>query len=161
MFTKPVPNHDDETPITSRMPNGLVEEIQGIADDTRRSRSKTIVLLLEKGIAAYRLDGVLGEKPANKPPLKALESKQILNSAEIVDAIQADYPEFAVMDILNIISNRHLEQYDRQKIDLVREYAGLPTQNESPTNGTTGTSAWRGDQDHRVSYRSKNKGTTK
>src|SRR5437868_6346947 len=64
MLTRPVPNQDDETPITSRMPNGLVDEVQAIADETSRSRSKTIVLLLKKGIEAYRKDGVLGEKRA-------------------------------------------------------------------------------------------------
>jgi hypothetical protein len=57
-----VPNQDDETPITSRMPGSLVKEIQDIADETSRSRSKTIVLLLRKGIESYREDGILGER---------------------------------------------------------------------------------------------------
>ncbi|MGA9773219.1 MAG: hypothetical protein WBV94_29580 [Blastocatellia bacterium] len=59
MCNSGVSENDNETPVTSRMPNSLIAEIMAIAKETSRSRSKVIVLLLKRGIEAYRSDGVL------------------------------------------------------------------------------------------------------
>lgn len=59
MSTRGVQENDDEIPVTSRMPRSLIGELEGIASETSRSRSKVIVLLLKRGIEAYRGDGVL------------------------------------------------------------------------------------------------------
>jgi hypothetical protein len=45
--------------VTFRLPKELRDEIRQIADETRRSLSNTLELLLMRGIEAYKQDGIL------------------------------------------------------------------------------------------------------
>lgn len=50
---------EEEEPITSRLPKSLIAELEAIAEDVHRSRSKTLALLLKRGIEVFRQDGLL------------------------------------------------------------------------------------------------------
>lgn len=51
----------DELPVSIRMSPELRVELDAIASANKRSRNNTILLLLERGIAAYKMDGKLLE----------------------------------------------------------------------------------------------------
>jgi hypothetical protein len=110
MFTMRVPNQDEEKPeeklVSSRMPASLADEIQSIADETGRSRSKAIVLLLKRGIEAYRKDGILGDFRAF--PMSAEEKSRKANPRLSVapPARQLDYME--QIDELRQISGENI-----------------------------------------------------
>lgn len=50
-----------------RLPKELKDEIQRIAQETRRTLSSTIELLLMKGVEAYREDGYLLDTRPRQP----------------------------------------------------------------------------------------------
>ena len=53
--------------VTLRMPVGLIAELDQIAQETSRSRSKTIILLLRRAIESYREDGYLLDTRPKQP----------------------------------------------------------------------------------------------
>jgi hypothetical protein len=59
MFIYAVENPEEEIPVTSRMARSLIKELEDVAKKERRSRSKVIAILLERGMSAYRRDGIL------------------------------------------------------------------------------------------------------
>lgn len=53
--------------ITFRLPKELRDEIHQVANETRRSLSNTLELLLMRAIAAYREDGILLDTRSSAP----------------------------------------------------------------------------------------------
>jgi hypothetical protein len=70
-------DEDVEIPVTSRMPGSLIQELEAIAKETSRSRSKVIVLLLKRGIEAYRDDGILVDtRPRTSIPVVEFDDEK-------------------------------------------------------------------------------------
>jgi len=63
-----VENGTEDKVITLRMPDDLIEQLEQIKRETSRSRSKVIILLLKRGIDAYRSDGVLLDTRITQAP---------------------------------------------------------------------------------------------
>ncbi len=62
-----------DTTITVRIPYELKQRLQDVANETQRSLSKALILLLERGLEAYESDGLLLDlrKPVEIPKRKA------------------------------------------------------------------------------------------
>jgi predicted transcriptional regulator len=66
----------DARNFTLRMPDELRETLTEIAGETSRSLSSVAILLMRRGIAAYRSDGVLVDTRAKNSLSAAPEAKK-------------------------------------------------------------------------------------
>jgi hypothetical protein len=115
MLIYAVQDNDEEIPVTFRFKRGLLKEIEAIAKRERRSRSKTIAMLLERGITSYRKDGIL-----LVPPDYSYYSEPSIPKFQII-AKELNLPENVVFDIILALENElPLDKHPAHLVELVK-----------------------------------------
>lgn len=96
---------ESRIPLTATLLPCIVEELEGVAKTEDRTRSAVVERLLLRGIAAYKRDGQLVEKPAAAPTESGMDNLQIFTYQEqdVRSVLIDGAPFFVAADVCRIL----------------------------------------------------------